>query len=264
MGGVNIGPLMFSTGHFAIILAGIVFLIATSVMSRLIDGRFRRWSTWAFFVFLAGGRLGHVLRYLDSFALEPLRALAFWDGGFTWETGLAGVILLSIYQLRNLRLFSWALLPIAAGALVAAGVTFELSSQLTSELPGGLFTTLDGQSLDTAVFAGRPVVLNLWATWCPPCREELPMMAAFAKSDPGAVFVFANQGEAPQAIATYLNTQGISLDNAILDPSLAFTRHYQAPGLPVTLFISSEGEVVSYNVGAISKENLLEGIRMIK
>src|SRR3546814_14561413 len=70
----------------------------------------------------------------------------------------------------------------------------------------------------TALFRSRPMVLNLWATWCPPCRREMPVLEQAQGRYPGVVFVLVNQGEDRGTIHRYLDRAGLDLDHVLLDP----------------------------------------------
>jgi thiol-disulfide isomerase/thioredoxin len=105
-----------------------------------------------------------------------------------------------------------------------------------------------------------PRVVNLWATWCPPCRREMPMMAELAADTEGVAFVFANQGEGKQAVRRYLASAGLSLETILIDPFSALSRFYGAPGLPATLFIDAEGILRHAHLGEISREVLQSNI----
>lgn len=100
------------------------------------------------------------------------------------------------------------------------------------------------------------MVINLWASWCPPCRREMPMMAELARSTEAAEFVFANQGENRDSIDRYLADNGISLDHVLLDSFGDLARHYGAPGLPATLFVGPDGVLEHAHLGEISREAL--------
>nr|WP_244510698.1 TlpA disulfide reductase family protein [Microvirga guangxiensis] len=81
--------------------------------------------------------------------------------------------------------------------------------------------------------------MNLWASWCPPCRREMPMMAEMAAARDDVTFLFVNQGERRTTIEGYLNKEKLTLPNVLLDARMDVPRHYSTPGLPVTLFIGA-------------------------
>ncbi len=109
------------------------------------------------------------------------------------------------------------------------------------------FTLKDyaGQDVSLADFAGTPVVLNTWASWCPFCREELPDFADVADEFKGqAVVISINRGESRQTAKEY--TDAFQVTNRIiflLDPTDAFYEAIGGISMPETLFLDREGRV---------------------
>jgi thiol-disulfide isomerase/thioredoxin len=249
--------------RFAAILAAVAFLLTAWAVSRRIDRRLMDWATWVIVAFVAGARAGHVLANVASFGTEPLRVFALWQGGFSWPAGLIAVVLVTILYWRNIRLIAWSALPLAVGGAIVV-TALHFNRPISASLPQAMFETLDGRLLAPASLKGKPIILNMWATWCPPCQRELPMMAEVARANPAATFVFVDQGEDKAAIASFLTKRGIALDTVLLDTHADFARHYQILGLPTTLFLDSDGFVRSDNVGEISRETLIAGIEQLK
>src|SRR3546814_2530180 len=79
---------------------------------------------------------------------------------------------------------------------------------------------MDGTELTPENLAGKPFAINLWATWCPPCRRELPMLADVAANSDIPILL-ANQGENRQAVADYLFASEISPRSVVLDTEMA-------------------------------------------
>ncbi|MFC0807389.1 prolipoprotein diacylglyceryl transferase family protein [Ensifer sp. P24N7] len=261
MNAVSFGPFAFDAERFAAIVGMVVFLAAASVLAHRVDDRLGRWSSWTALVGLAAARLGHVLQHPGSFATEPWRILAVWQGGFSWSGGAAGVtVMLVVLFLRSRKLAGWAMASVVAG-IVATAATFALTYSGTKVPPvTSVFHSLTGA--ETRIGSnGRPTVLNLWATWCPPCRRELPMMAELAASTADVDFVFANQGEPSTKIAEYLRSANLNLPQAVLDPQLLLSRHYSAVGLPATLFLAADGTLAGSHLGEISREVLAQKIQ---
>lgn len=156
---------------------------------------------------------------------------------------------------RRLRIGALTLLGIvvvAAGLLVlgsrdeaAPGTTAPLASE-TAQLeraPDFAVDLFDGTTFrlsDHLEHDGRPVFLNLWASWCPPCRAEMPDLSRAAQAHPGVVFVGVAVEDDPAAARAFAESiQVVYPLGADLDGSV--DRAYPAPGLPATYLIDGEG-----------------------
>ncbi len=260
MNAISLGPLVMAPDRFAVVLGIFAFILVTGMIARRVDARFHAWSWWVLVGGIAAARLGHVLFHWDSFAAEPLRVLALWQGGFSWPAALAAIALSVFVVLGTARLRLWALLPLAMG-LVVWNTAWQISGGTQAiALPAAAFETIAGRQHLFGAETGKPKVINLWASWCPPCRREMPMMADVAAGTSDAEFIFANQGEGRQAVERYLALAGLSLDIVLLDQFGDLGRHYRAPGLPATLFVGSDGVLRHAHLGEISREVLQSNI----
>ena len=104
---------------------------------------------------------------------------------------------------------------------------------------------------------GRPVLLNLWASWCAPCREEMPALDAAAKAHTDVYFIGIAVEDDPAAAEAFAMEIAVSYALAI-DESERVGRRYPSPGLPATFLISSEGEIVRTVFGAIDEAEIAE------
>ena len=266
MNAVAIGPLVFAPDRFAAILAIAAFLLLSEILARKVDQRFSGWAWGATIAFIVGARAGHVIRHGESFLAEPLRALYVWQGGFIIEAGFALAAAYTLIRFRReLRLVLWAALPAAVSAYVAFFVLQLAGGAPATPLPSGeTFCTLAGEPFHPAMLEGEPLVINLWASWCPPCRREMPMMADVAATTEEARLVFVNQGEGAEVVRRFLDRENLKLDHVVLDGLGEFGRHYGVPSLPATFFIGSDGLLRSVHMGEISREGLLTQIRKLQ
>ena len=115
------------------------------------------------------------------------------------------------------------------------GSTFRLSSHLSGD--------------------GRPVVLNLWASWCTPCRDEMPALDAAAGAHPEVFFLGVAVEDDPAAAAEFAEEIAVGYALAI-DEADRVGRRYPSPGLPTTFFISPDGRIAKTVFGAIDIEEI--------
>ncbi len=154
---------------------------------------------------------------------------------------------------------------LAAGVFVLAGMSFALWTLDKTMLPKTPLSTLAGKPTDlAAVAAGKPMVVNLWATWCPPCRLELPFLAAAQRQETGINFVFVDQGEDAVTVERYLDAARLALANVLLDINLRLGREVGVTVLPVTLFYDARGKMMDTHLGALSPSLLAEKLNRLR
>lgn len=159
--------------------------------------------------------------------------------------------------------------PLAVGLGAAALAWGAMSGAIrlmeNTALPKVALTTLAGEPADLAALAaGQPMVINLWATWCTPCRREMPLLAAAQMRETGVRFVFANQGEGGATAQRYFDTAGLNLANVLLDPGAGIAREVGSRGLPTTLFYDAAGRLVDTHLGEISADALASKLNRLR
>ena len=134
--------------------------------------------------------------------------------------------------------------PAHAAALITTGEA--------KPLPPLAFETMDGQPASLDSLRGRVVVLNLWATWCAPCREEMPsldrLQARFA-DQPVSVVALSVDRAGPERVQAFLDEIGVRHLQVYRDPKAAATRSLKVPGLPSTFLIDRTGNEVGRVLG---------------
>lgn len=151
----------------------------------------------------------------------------------------------------------------AAVVLAASGLLALLQPSLPP-LPDLTLQRLDGRPLALRDLRGRPLVVNLWATWCPPCRHELPTLVQAARQRNGVGIVLIDEGEPASRVAEFLRREGLAPPLVALDPSGALLARYRSPGLPTTLFVAADGTVQWVHVGELSAATLQQGIARLR
>jgi len=158
---------------------------------------------------------------------------------------------------RSLSARKRTLLALALWVLAWQGVQGGLRLMEQPALSGMPVTLLSGESTTLAALAGgKPMVVNLWASWCPPCRREMPVLAAAQQRETGISFVFANQGENPATVQRYLSASRLDLANVILDRDTRLGFVAGSGTLPLTLFYDAGGRLVATHLGALSAASL--------
>ncbi len=147
--------------------------------------------------------------------------------------------------------------------------SFDLEVLEEGALPGPLRGDVgpaigDGQ-LALHELEGTPLLLNFWASWCIPCREEAPLLQrSWERYGPrGVVFLGLNMQDLTGDARDFLDEFSITYPT-IREPSNEVARSYGATGIPETYFISARGRVVSHVIGVISQRQMTAGIRAAK
>jgi thiol-disulfide isomerase/thioredoxin len=113
-------------------------------------------------------------------------------------------------------------------------------------------TRTDGRSDALANYRGHVVLMNLWATWCPPCREEMPTLQQFAREEAGKVVVLGvDQGEATSVAAAFARDRGVTFP-ILVDEQQQYGRTYAALGLPTSIVVGRDGKIVRGVDGAMT------------
>jgi thiol-disulfide isomerase/thioredoxin len=118
----------------------------------------------------------------------------------------------------------------------------------------------EGETVNLVDYQGGPLVINLWATWCPPCRREMPVLEEAQKQRPDLTFLFVNQAESMQSVSTYLATQGLSLTNVLFDGSGRLGQAVGSMALPTTLFYGADGRLLGSHLGELSEASLARAL----
>ena len=121
-------------------------------------------------------------------------------------------------------------------------------------------------TLSLADFKGKPILLNFWATWCAPCKEELPLLEKTWKQEQAqgkdVVFLGLDFQEAGGDAENFIHLYGISYQ-ILLDTDGAATLKYGITGLPQTVFINRQGVVVGKVPGELTSKTLASGLQAI-
>lgn len=266
---IRLGPLVLPTELALLIAAGVVGLLAARLLNRDRD-RAAHLSTvlWrALIIGLLVARLSFVWRYRDHYLPDPIKMLDLRDGGWIGLAGLAAAwayAAIAVLRRHAPRVALLGALALASAAWLGGGRWLAPTPQAQPELAALAVNNMDGAPATMSAFHGKPTVINLWASWCPPCRREMPAFAAAQAANPDVNFVFLNQAEAAQDVAQFLDKHAPALRNVLIDPAGEASRKFSNRGLPATLFLDAEGRLVDLRVGELSTASLAQRLESIR
>src|SRR3546814_13565477 len=116
-----------------------------------------------------------------------------------------------------------------------------MAQQAAPSLPDLQLVTLEERPAHLSSYMGTPVVLNLWATWCPPCRREMPVLEQAQTAFPDVAFVLINQGESAQQANMLLESEGLNLTDVLLDSSSEDMREMSVGDMHTTFCFDYQG-----------------------
>ncbi len=176
----------------------------------------------------------------------------------------------------------------------------SLGQQTGSSAPNFTLINQAGEVVSLDDLLGTPLIINMWATWCPPCREELPLfervfeevnqlsetavveadeLFLVGNTDPSLSILLVNNGEKADQAVEYLAANGITLPSGVnptdeqrqhwqeqdvnLEETLAVVRRYRVRGMPTTFYIDSQGIIRVVKIGLVTESSMIKDLRSI-
>lgn len=268
MQSVNLGPMSLSFSHLLLILAFILALLIGGILGRRYQVAVAGYVGDIFISAMVAARLGFVIGYFEYYQDNLIDIIDIRDGGFDVVWGIAGALASTAHLL-------WRHAPVRRPLAIAAssGLAFWVATagiisliELQARgLPPVNLTTMDNRTVAVDQLApGKPLVINLWATWCPPCIREMPVLEEAQARYPDVQFVFANQREQPETIRQFLDKQSLVLENLYRDAQAELARAVGGNGLPTTLFYNADGQLVDSHMGELSHATLARALQKIR
>lgn len=311
MSAVVIGPIALPINPLLLLLAfGFTMMVAKYVLRQSGAADLQAVISRRLYLAAAGGlicaRLAYVADGAAAYLEQPWSVLNLRDGGWSLGWGLVGAL---VTLALLLGWAAWGKTGAQAQARVQAkaaliGTATGIGLWLMGSLPTGMWQqpalpqvtvqSLAGESRTLAQWAdGRPLIVNVWATWCPPCRAEMPDLVrvqarlaaavhqpqGLAKNQPqdhaqqAAVgnsaaltpkLLLVNQGEAAGVVEAYLRRDGLAAEGVMLDPTSAVGKATGTSGLPSTLFYDVQGRLIDRHFGPMSEASLLAKIKQLQ
>lgn len=170
------------------------------------------------------------------------------------------------------KLGTWALVGIAVAIAASAALYYKNSESAASSgagpasLAGSLAPSFpvrrfDGRRDTLEHYRGKLVVMNLWASWCPPCRAEMPDLQRLSTryGNKGLVVLGVDEGESAQNAEAFARSLGITFP-ILLDQDQRYGRVYSALGLPTTIIVRPSGVIARGIDGPLTYHQMQEAI----
>jgi thiol-disulfide isomerase/thioredoxin len=262
---ITIGPFALAVAHLLILASLALATLVGWLAGRRRGGNPESELFSLFIIGLLAARLGFVIAYWPQYRDAPLQALDIRDGGFLAWPGVIALLLAAVWQGWRHPAGRTALAAgLGSGLLfwLVAGFALERLEQ-GSQLPALTLQNAAGETVRLADYQGRPLVVNLWATWCPPCRREMPVLQTAQRERDDVVFLFVNQQEDALTVNSFLTRQGLTLRNMLFDHDGELSRHVGSAALPTTLFYDAQGRRAGSHLGELSSASLLRYLEAI-
>lgn len=152
-----------------------------------------------------------------------------------------------------MRSFALALVAL----LLAACQPASGAPTIGGPAPDFTLPTLDGRSVSLSGLRGKPVVINFWATWCAPCRDEMPLLQAVATrhAASGLTVLAIDVQEGEALVQAFVDEFGLTFP-VLLDKTGEVVSRYRVRGLPTTVFVDRSGNIQSVYLGPLDEKTL--------
>ena len=158
---------------------------------------------------------------------------------------------------RSRRTLLVLLVVVLIGLLAVQGCRPSSGVNVGELAPDFTLIDLEGNQVSLSDFRGKTVFVNFWATWCPPCRAEMPEIEAVYQEykDKGVVIIGVDIEETKEEVLQFVQQGGYSW-TFVLDTTGEVTANYKIQAIPTSFFIDREGIIRAMNVGALTKRTM--------
>lgn len=196
------------------------------------------------------------------------------DEGARLPRPIATLIVGAILAATLLALF-WPSLPFNDGRRIVIGptkvgvITRQIEGEgaagrINAPAPDFEWVAPDGKRVSLGSLRPKAVVLNFWATWCEPCRKEMPLLDKAAAENAGVAFLAVDLDEDGDKIRAFFDEIGLKNLEPLLDVGLATARRYGLASVPSTFFIDGSGTIRHMHIGELDQEKLQRGLDRIR
>ncbi|MBV9384529.1 MAG: TlpA family protein disulfide reductase [Streptosporangiaceae bacterium] len=154
-----------------------------------------------------------------------------------------------------------------AVALIAVSAVTGGGTPAHTDLPAPGFSLAvlgqPGQRISLSQYAGKPLIVNFWASWCAPCQRETPLLARFHRAEGGRVIIVGlDENDAAGSALKFARAKGVTYPLAF-DPQTTAAGAYGVVALPQTFFLDARHRIVDRVFGAVTTAQLTTGVRLM-
>jgi peroxiredoxin len=158
------------------------------------------------------------------------------------------------------------ILILSAGVtLMGCSASVEKAPEIGKYAPDFRLSNLDGEAVTLSDLTGKPILLNIWATWCGPCVHEMPLIQEIYDTweDKGLIVLGINSGESINQVKSFMQSNGYTFP-VVLDSTQTVTRDYNIRGIPTTFFINRNGLIAEIKVGSFTNtDQIIDSLKKI-
>lgn len=266
---IHLGPFMLPFPLLLVLLGLIIVYVVGKILNKKQQWSAQTWQTFSdslwttLWVGLIAARLVFVLLNLEVYLASPIDIIKVQDKGFHLYGGVIAGVAWFLWKNRAFKLENKVIFVAIFTLICAFGLALKQWQKPQSFYPNMQFSSLEQQQISLKRFVGKPTVVNLWASWCPPCHREMPVLAQAQKDFQQFNFVMLNQGESSEKVQAYLNKNQFSFQHVLLDTQGEFAKEMKMFGLPSTLFFNAQGQLVDRHMGELSPAMLQQYLKKI-
>jgi cytochrome c biogenesis protein CcmG, thiol:disulfide interchange protein DsbE len=120
-----------------------------------------------------------------------------------------------------------------------------------------------GRQVSLSQYAGKPVIVNFWASWCEPCQQETPLLASWYKQQHGHVVLLGlDENDTTASALKFAHAKGVTYPIGF-DPNVTVALAYNVDGLPQTFFLNAQHRIVDHVLGAVTTADLAKGLKLM-
>jgi cytochrome oxidase Cu insertion factor (SCO1/SenC/PrrC family)/thiol-disulfide isomerase/thioredoxin len=153
--------------------------------------------------------------------------------------------------------------PQVLDVLRTMGTQLERSAAAGGSAPEFATVDLGGRPISLAEYRGRPLVLNFWASWCGPCRKEMPLLQRAADAHPGLAFLLVNERDDAGRARAFAGELRVTLRSAVDADGRVAAAYKVGQALPATIFVAADGTIQGRYLGELDEATLMSHVRAL-